>query len=212
MAEPRPGDGPGIERTITLVDAVVAIAMTLLILPLVDLVSELDLDDFAGFWAESSSQLTTFVISFVVIFAFWGAHGTLYSRLRKNGQENVRWLGLLNLGWLLVIAFLPFPTALIGRDITTTTAPIYLGTLFVLSALTLGMTVVVNRSVGLPVGPAWLTTAVFGLCLVISPFAPSVAMYLLLALIVVRHIEARAYERATARTAAGRSAGRAQPK
>jgi hypothetical protein len=57
MAEPtRPVDGPGIERTITLVDAVVAIAMALLVLPLVDLIPELDLGDLAGFWSESSSQ------------------------------------------------------------------------------------------------------------------------------------------------------------
>ena len=40
---PRPApDGPGLERTVTLTDAVVAIAMTLLVLPLVEVSGDVD--------------------------------------------------------------------------------------------------------------------------------------------------------------------------
>ena len=49
--------GPGAERTITLTDAVVAIAMTLLILPLVEVVDELDVSDLATVWAEHGELL-----------------------------------------------------------------------------------------------------------------------------------------------------------
>ena len=202
MAErSRPADGPGVERTITLVDAVVAIAMTLLVLPLVDAASGLDIQDLRSLAVGRGNLLLTFVLSFVVIYAFWTAHGTLYRRLQEGDRDDVPWLSLINLGWLLAVAFLPFPTALIGRELTTGTAPIYLATLFVLSALTLGMTILVHRGVGLPVGPAWLTTAVFAVSLLTSLFDPRAAMYLLLALFVVRGIEDRAFNRAVARAA-----------
>jgi uncharacterized membrane protein len=185
-------DGPGIERTITLTDAVVAIAMTLLILPLVDAVSELDLENLAALWTEDSELVTSFVISFVVIYAFWTGHGGLYRRLDEAGLHGgVRGLGLINLFWLLVIAFLPFPTALIGRDLNTVTAPVYIGTMLVLSLLTFAMTVVIRRAVGARMGLAWLTPAVFGLCTVASMVNAQVGVYMLLLLIVAAWVEGR---------------------
>jgi len=184
-----PDDGPGVERTITLTDAVVAIAMTLLILPLVEVVNDVDLTDLATLWAENGELLQSFVISFLVIYAFWTAHGTLYHRLLVAGQPTVRWLGPINMCWLLVIAFLPFPTAMIGRDLTTTSGPLYIGTMLVLSALTFAMTVIVNRAVGRPIGLAWLTTAVFAFCTVVSLVNPQLGVYLLLLLVVTGRIE-----------------------
>ena len=59
-------DGPGVERTITLTDTVVAIAMTLLILPLVEVVNDVDVTDLATLWAENGELLQSFVISFLV--------------------------------------------------------------------------------------------------------------------------------------------------
>lgn len=191
-----PDDGPGVERTITLTDAVVAIAMTLLILPLVEVVNDLDLTDLPKLWAENGQLLQSFVISFLVIYAFWTAHGTLYHRLLVAGGPPVPWLGLINMFWLLVIAFLPFPTAMIGRDLNTASAPLYIGTMLVLSLLTLAMTVVVQRAVGRPVGLAWLTSAVFALCTVVSLFDARLGVYLLLLLVVAGRIEATSAARA----------------
>ena len=130
------------------------------------------------------------MISFLVIYAFWTAHGTLYHRLLVAGQPAVPRLGLINMFWLLVIAFLPFPTAMIGRDLNTASGPLYIGTMLVLSALTLAMTVVVHRAVGRPIGLAWLTTAVFALCTVVSLVNPRLGVYLLLLLVVAGRIEA----------------------
>ena len=104
MAETTPpDDGPGVERTITLTDAVVAIAMTLLVLPLVEVVKDLDLTDLSRVWAENGELLQSFVMSFLVIYAFWTAHGTLYHRLLVAGRPAVPRLGVYAL-LLLVVA------------------------------------------------------------------------------------------------------------
>jgi uncharacterized membrane protein len=190
-----PDDGPGVERTITLTDAVVAIAMTLLVLPLVEVVKDLDLTDLSRVWAENGELLQSFVISFLVIYAFWTAHGTLYHRLLVAGRPAVPRLGLINMFWLLVIAFLPFPTAMIGRDLNAASAPLYLGTMLVLSALTLAMAVLVDRAVGRPLGLAWLTTAVFALCTVISLVSPRLGVYALLLLVLAGRVEAHSDRR-----------------
>jgi uncharacterized membrane protein len=195
-----PDEGPGVERTITLTDAVVAIAMTLLILPLVEVVNDLDVTDLSSLWADNGQLLQSFVISFLVIYAFWTAHGTLYHRLLVADRPPVRWLGLINMLWLLVIAFLPFPTAMIGRDLNTASGPLYIGTMLVLAALTLAMTVVVHRAIGRPIGLAWLTTAVFAICTVVSLFNAQLGVYLLLLLVVAGRIEGSSEERASRST------------
>lgn len=56
-----------------LTDAVVAIAMTLLVLPLVEAVNEVKLD-VSAFATEHTSLFVSFVVSFLVILLFWVAH------------------------------------------------------------------------------------------------------------------------------------------
>ena len=67
--------------------------------------------------------------------------------------------------------------------------PLYIGTMLVLSLLTLAMTVIVHRAVGRPIGLAWLTSAVFALCTVVSLVNPHLGVYLLLLLVVAGRIE-----------------------
>lgn len=180
------GDGPGLLRTIALTDAVVAIAMTLLVLPLVEVAGEVDPDDVWSVVSERSDLLLSFVISFAVVYVFWAAQGTAVRRLERAGVEAPGWRAL-NLLWLLVIAFLPFPTALVGRAVTTGTAVFYIGTMFVLSLLTSAITVVVDREVG-PSGRArwgWLTTAVFAVCAAISAVDADAGLLALLALLLL---------------------------
>jgi hypothetical protein len=79
---------------------------------------------------------------------------------------------------------------MIGRQLTPVTGPLYLGTMLLLSTLTLVMTVLVHRAVGLPLGLAWVSTAVFAVCLLVSFVSPQLGLYLLLLLVVTGRIEA----------------------
>lgn len=191
-------DGPSVERSVGLTDAVVAIAMTLLILPLVEVAGEVDTDDLGGFLADRWDLFLSFIVSFLVIYVFWSAHSTAFRRLAETADE-VPALRPLNMCWLLVIAFLPFPTAVVGRDLTTTSAPFYIGSMFVLSALTSAIVVVVGRAAGPSPRArwAWVTTAVFGGCTLLSMLNPDLGMFALLLLVVVRLVEVRFLNRDT---------------
>jgi uncharacterized membrane protein len=188
-----PVETPGVGRALALTDAVVAIAMTLLVLPLVEVSNEVDTKEPVRFLGEHGDLFLSFAISFVVIYVFWSAHGVAFRRI-ENLHTEPRTLPLLNLGWLLLIAFLPFPTAVVGRELNTTSAPLYIGTMTLLSALTSGIVTVIDRVAG-PGGRvrwAWLTTGVFAACALLSVAYADLAMLALLALAVVRVIEARA--------------------
>ncbi|GAA2170936.1 TMEM175 family protein [Agrococcus versicolor] len=91
-------------------DAVVAIAMTLLILPLMESVAEgggegLTAADWA---AEHGDQLLGFGISFVLVAIFWRWHHGFFDRVRRSTPTLMRW----NFAWLLLIVWLPVATAL----------------------------------------------------------------------------------------------------
>ncbi|KRE93670.1 hypothetical protein ASG76_14650 [Nocardioides sp. Soil774] len=185
-------EGPGLVRVVTLTDAVVAIAMTLLVLPLVEVAGEVDTAHVRALLADHGDLLLSFAVSFVVIYVFWAAHGTALRRAELMDVEP-RGLRQLNLGWLLVLAFLPFPTAVVGRDLNTTSAPMYIGTMLTLSALTSLIVNVVDRAVGPPrrAGWAWATTSVFAACTALSVYNADLGMFALLALAVVRIVEVR---------------------
>jgi len=201
MAEATTGDGSAalVERTVTLSDAVVSIAMTLLVLPLVDLVGGLDPNDVWPGVREHRDVFLGFLLSFLVIHGFWRAHHGVFV-LAQRLSSPPRLLGGFNMLWLLVIAFLPFPTALIGKHATTSTTPLYIGTMFALSALTSAMYQSVQRTEpvdGRPAGSAparlarrlvlgWWATVVFGVCAVISTRSPDAGLYGLLVIVLVR--------------------------
>jgi uncharacterized membrane protein len=191
--ETESGDA-AIERTITLTDAVVAIAMTLLVLPLVDLAPEADTARLATFLSSHASEIFGFVLSFLVIYQFWVAHERAFAWV----QHMSRPLRLLNMLWLLVIAFLPFPTAVVGRHATTASAPLYIGTMFVLSALSSVITQLALQQVGEAtsakfqrqrVRVMWTVTAIFGICAVVGAWNPVVGLWGLPLILVVRHAD-----------------------
>ena len=173
--------------------------MTLLVLPLVEVSNEVDTKAFGRFLGDHWDLFLSFAISFVVIYVFWSAHGVAFRRIENLGTEP-RSLPLLNLWWLLLIAFLPFPTAVVGRDLNSTSAPLYIGTMTLLSALTSGIVTVIDRAAGPSRRArwAWLTTGVFGACALLSVAYADLAMLALLVLAVVRVIETRALARQSA--------------
>jgi uncharacterized membrane protein len=120
------------DRLILFTDAVVAIAITLLVLPLVDLVPEVKAEggDAVGVISEHWQEIFTFLLSFVVIASFWLGHHRVFEHVRAYTPAMMR----LNLLWLLTIVVLPFPTEIIGAfDTDRFTAGLYIGTILALS-------------------------------------------------------------------------------
>ncbi|MGW1838561.1 TMEM175 family protein [Streptomyces sp. NPDC002067] len=112
---PAPGKtegGAAGERLILFTDAVTAISITLLVLPLVDLVPEV-----ASAHKHASEVITghldqiwSFLLSFAVIANVWREHHQTFSSVVKVTRSLMVW----NMGWLLSVVVLPVPTEMIG--------------------------------------------------------------------------------------------------
>ena len=106
-------DQIGLERLIFFSDAVFAIAITLLSLDLrlPAAGSTLSNSDLAQRLLEIWPKYLAYVISFLVIGTFWLGHHRRFRIIQKY-DSNLLWLNLL---LLMVIAFIPFPTALLSE-------------------------------------------------------------------------------------------------
>jgi uncharacterized membrane protein len=124
-----------LDRFLTFIDAIVAIAVTLLILPLVELTSDLDPDKTSFTQAvlseEAVYKYASFAVSFAVIFRLWRVH----HRLMEPIEVYDRVVLVVTMAWAFTVVVLPFPTALIsvyGKEVWPT--GFYLVTLFLSSA------------------------------------------------------------------------------
>ena len=101
------------DRALTFSDGLFAIAMTLLVVSIgVPSISDGgSVHDLAEALNDDSAEFISFFISFIVIGRYWLAHHTYFSALARID----RGLIALNLVYLAFIAFLPFPTALLGE-------------------------------------------------------------------------------------------------
>ena len=116
--EPEPKEGGiELERIIFFSDAVFAIAITLLVLDIkVPARSPSLRKDYVPTWLGHAllglgSSYFSYVISFLVIGAFWAAHHRIFRYI--TGYDGP--LIALNTLLLLCVAFLPFPTAVLGE-------------------------------------------------------------------------------------------------
>jgi uncharacterized membrane protein len=98
------------ERLVTFCDAVFAIAMTLLALELRLPEGALHGGDLAAALIATWPKVLSFAISFAAIAQFWRGHLRAFTWIdRVDGR-----LVTLNLLLLMVVCFLPFPTAVLG--------------------------------------------------------------------------------------------------
>ncbi|MFC4242868.1 TMEM175 family protein [Gryllotalpicola reticulitermitis] len=96
----------GFDRVVFFSDATVAIALTLLVLPLADLASAAHGLTTRALIDQNFSAIVAFVISFVVIAVVWLEHHRLFESL-----ANYSWpLLLINFVWLFAVVGLPFST------------------------------------------------------------------------------------------------------
>lgn len=180
------------ERLVFFTDAVVAIALTLLVLPLTDLVPELVVEHRPAVEAVTAnwSKIFSFVLSFAVIGRFWSVHHAIFEHVRRYSTALV----YVNFLWLLTIALLPFPTELIGAYQTERfTVLFYLGTLLASSLCHTTMVFIIRRDPEIradaePVSDEtfWthvLSAGVFALAVVVALVKPSLAYYVLLLLL-----------------------------
>jgi uncharacterized membrane protein len=99
----------GIGRILALSDGVFAIAMTLLILEIAVPAATSDAGlpkALLGLWP----RYLAYVLSFLVIARFWMTHRLAFRLIARDDAVLV-WLNLL---LLMFVAFLPFPTAVVG--------------------------------------------------------------------------------------------------
>jgi uncharacterized membrane protein len=185
----------GFARIIGFSDGVVAIAITLLVLPLVTTATTID-TDIGTFLVDNAYQLFVFVLSFLVIGRFWMVHHQMYEH--ATGYNSA--LLWANLGWLLSIVFLPFPTELLGSadHAEPLTYCLYVGTMILTSIFAALQQWVLIRypelqaveSRGtLRLQPYVAITVIMVVALVVSVLVPGLGLLALLLLVLATPIE-----------------------
>jgi uncharacterized membrane protein len=122
----------GVDRIIAFSDGVVAIAITLLVLPLTEIEPPQG-GTLVDVVVENQGALFAFALSFAVIANYWNIHHVMLTPLRRHSPGFV----LINMLWLAAIAFLPFPTSLIEDGLDGGFGTLYIIALLVVSMLTL---------------------------------------------------------------------------
>jgi uncharacterized membrane protein len=122
-----------LDRFLTFIDAIVAIAITLLVLPLVELTADIgEFDTVADLLDEHQTQIWAFLLSFIVIARLWFVQ---HQSVRHVVRYHHRIAHLLML-WALTIVFLPFPTALVATSGSSAlTKLLYIGSMVVSTAV-----------------------------------------------------------------------------
>lgn len=175
------------ERLTLFSDAVMAIAITLLVIDL--RVPELGPDPTeAALEAALRSlvpQLFAFFLSFVVIAVWWNGHHRLFAELRAGDV----WILVLNFVFLAAVAFLPFPTAVLGRYSNLASAVmLYAATNVVIGSAAFAMWWHADRTglltsrlgpdeVRLRLGRSLIAPVVFGLSIPIALVDPTLATW-----------------------------------
>jgi len=120
----------GLDRLAAFSDGVFAIAITLLVLPLAD--AAIDQHDVAGSLADLAPRGFTFALSFAVIGRYWMVHHDNVRALVRS-DRGLLWL---NLAFLFCIAFMPFPTSVLGATSNSAAAVILYATTIIATSLT----------------------------------------------------------------------------
>ncbi len=188
------------ERIIAFSDGVVAIAITLLLLPL----AELDLPAngrITTLVSDNAQLLGGLTLTWVIIAVFWLAHHRLFEHI-VGVDQTLLWL---NFGWLFAIALLPLPTNIvIANDPSPQVTGFYIGWMAIIS---LFMSLILWRARHRPglmddsykgTAPARAAqirssaiTGVFALSLGIAMIAPDIATYFLLLMFLVDPVVGR---------------------
>jgi uncharacterized membrane protein len=136
----------GSERLVFFSDAVIAISLTLLILPLMEAVqSAWEANQTVNeLLAENMDKFYSFILSFYVISLYWRAHERLFHFVRKYSEAIRR----LNAFFLLLIVLVPVNTASVNQlDTEGSVLPhvLYVGNLLLITITLLVMNLFVRK-------------------------------------------------------------------
>ncbi len=187
------GTERGLHRLVNFSDAIVAIAITLLVLPLADSASTIGHSTLLQFVHHHSGELVAFGLSFVVIWNFWWVQHQMLEHVVAYSRPLV--IGLFV--WTLSIVFLPFPTELLSSADKAGAGvhALYVGSMLVTSVAALFEEWAITREPELQApdhrGEATLVAPVveaclMGIILVLVVVAPDAGLWWLLLLLLFR--------------------------
>jgi uncharacterized membrane protein len=191
----------GVERLVTFTDAVVAIAITLIVLPLIDTAQQYRTKTAAAFFHDNALSLLAAALSFVLIASFWKMHHRVYIDVIATTPALIN----ANLLWVAAIAFLPLPTVMVVEtsDTTALGSGIYIATILAtIVAIRLQKTIIVRRGLrGSDAPPVrtswtdWLSVPLGALALLIAIVFPSTSLWPLLLLALAQPLSALVHRR-----------------
>ena len=177
----------GVGRLVGFTDGVVAIAITLIVLPLVDSARSIGTQPALEFLHQNTFNLFAAALSFVVIASFWKDHHRLYRVVTGSTAALIN----ANLVWLAAIVFLPLPTVLIvespGHD--PVAAGLYVGTIIAAQLAIRMQELIVVRSDLLPTEARpsarslwadWIVVVLTVVALIVTVAVPQTGLYPLL--------------------------------
>lgn len=173
----------GLDRLVNFSDATVAIAITLLILPLVDQADDAASD--LGAWIRDNYwELIAFGVSFLVIARFWITHHRIFEWV-VSYDARVIWLNFL---WLASIVVMPFTTNVLAASSSGQPAvyALYIGNMLVASLAMQFIVILLARSPDLVRDDAkeamnaahgWFADALLFAALVLAVLVPRVGIW-----------------------------------
>lgn len=181
-----------LERMTMFSDGVAAIALTLLVLPLVDIAAPHAGETAWQALSQSRDELMAFAVTFLVIAVLWMAHNRIFSFI-DDYDSVLKWLNVL---YLFSIVTLPFPSKWLQYDnFENGVGTIFFGIMFLASLALYLMSrhVLVNPQMLtaeargnlalVKAGTGPLHPIFFGVGIVVAQVLPHLAGYYLLALI-----------------------------
>jgi uncharacterized membrane protein len=185
-----------LDRIIFFSDGVFAIAITLLVIGLhvPALPSDVANSELSRRLLDDWPRVLSYAVSFAVIGLYWIGHHRFFGHIRRFDHRLI----LLNLAFLGLIAFLPFPTAVLGRYGGHRPAVVlYAGSLALAGLASTALWLYAWQAKLADVGPrrarylavrAAIPVVVFGVSIPIAFVSPAAAQFSWLSLFLVRRI------------------------
>ncbi|CAN5336396.1 TMEM175 family protein [soil metagenome] len=184
----------GLDRLVNFSDATVAIAITLLILPLVDISGDIQKVPLGDLLHDNLDTIVGFFVTFLVISRFWVVHHRVFEYVQAYSPRLVT----ANFLWLLSIVFLPFVANVLSQSPGRPgVSELYIGTMIVTAIASTWIDITLRHDPSLirpevrgllRLAPAVTSVCLFAAALVLAAVFPVLSLYPLLLLLLSRPI------------------------